>query len=85
MEKIVLKFSVQHCFNMLSSLCVTLTMDENGKQFSIENHNPFAELNPELQGIQNHWGQVCPHNPMILWQIDYLSVEIKASIPTIST
>lgn len=52
MEKIVLKFSVQHCFNMLSSLCVTLTMDENGKQFSIENYNPFAELNPELQGIQ---------------------------------
>ena len=27
----------------------------------------------------------CPHDPMILGQIDYLSVEIKASIPTIST
>ena len=52
MEKIVLKFSTQHCFNVLSSLSVTLTMDENGKQFSIENHNPFAELNPELQGIK---------------------------------
>lgn len=52
MEKIVLKFSAQHCFNVLSSLTVTLSMDEKGKQFSIENHNPFAELNPELQGIQ---------------------------------
>lgn len=54
MEKIVLKFSAQSCFSMLSSLIVTLTIDKNGKQYSIENHNPFAELYTELPGIQKN-------------------------------
>ena len=54
MEKIVLKFSAQHCFNVLSNLVVTLTLDENGKQFTIENHNPFAGQNNEFQGTQEN-------------------------------
>lgn len=33
---------------------VTLTLDENGKQFTIENHNPFADQNNELQGTQEN-------------------------------
>ena len=36
MEKIVLKFSVQHSFDLLSKLVVTLTMDDKGKQYIVK-------------------------------------------------
>lgn len=36
MEKIILKFSVQHSFDLLSKLVVTLTMDDEGKQYIVK-------------------------------------------------
>lgn len=44
MEKIILKVSARHCFNMLSWLVVTLEMDDNGKQYSIRKECRFKEL-----------------------------------------
>ncbi len=47
MEKIVLKFSAHHCFNVLSNTTVVLTMDEGGKKYSIEVNNMLSGLNAE--------------------------------------
>ena len=51
MEKIVLKFSAQHCFNLLSSLVVTLTLDENGKSYKAKLEKGFLKEQEELPAI----------------------------------
>ena len=50
MEKIVLKFSAEHCFDILSRTSVVLTMDENGKKYSIENDAMSSSLKTETTG-----------------------------------
>lgn len=50
MEKITLSFSAQYVLSVLKHQDVILTLDENGKRFSVKNEDPFAVLNRALHG-----------------------------------
>jgi len=52
MEKIILKFSVSHCFNPLNSVDVTLTLDDNGKNYSVEYQSLLKEIKREMDDSQ---------------------------------